>query len=256
MSPRLSCLAVFVVAAAQCLPACGRPATDAPSTTPTPATTTTATADPRPTPGTPRCGANHGISIEGQRGTIGAANVRNVIADANARFEGCFTARLEALPVLSGRIEMKLRVGEDGAVRWAVPTQSTLGDAEAEQCMLGVARSLRFEAPCGGEAEVTHQLDMDGGPDRRPAVEVPAARFDPVLRTHRRELDACRAPDAALHGARVWLYLAPDGSVAAAGAPAATEAELTATGCVLRALRTWRVTSPGSWYARTILTLP
>lgn len=243
---------------AHLLLACGRPAPDPAPTTASTASTTTATAPvATPSPVAPRCGGvRGGIAIEGQMGTIPTANVRSVIAEADPRFEACFTARLEALPVLAGRIEMKLRVAEDGAVRWVVPLQSTLGDRSVEECMLGVARGLRFEAPCGGEAEVTHQLDMDGGPDRRPATEVPAARLDVAMRNHRREIEACRSPEASLRGARVWLYLAPDGSVAAAGAPATTEAELTATQCALRALRAWRVGSPGSWYARTVVTLP
>ncbi len=256
MNPHACRLAV-ALAASYAFTACGRPAPDPAPTVATQGATTAAAADPPTTPAAPRCGGSRGgISIEGQLGTIAPGNVRRVIAEADPRFEACFTARLEALPVLAGRIEMKIRVGEDGAARWAVPTQSTLGDVEVERCMLEVARSLRFEPPCGGEAEVTHQLDMDGGPDRRPAVEVPPSRFDPVLRTHRRELDACRAPEAALHGARVWVYLAADGTVAAAGAPSSSVAELTATGCVLRAVRTWRVASPGSWYGRTTLTLP
>jgi hypothetical protein len=243
---------------AQTLLACGRPAPDPVPAASSAAGTTTVTAPvSAPVSAPTRCGGTRGgIAIEGQMGTIPTANVRSVIAEADPRFEACFTARLEVLPVLAGRIEMKLRVAEDGAVRWAVPLQSTLGDRSVEECMLGVARGLRFEAPCGGEAEVTHQLDMDGGPDRRPATEVPAARLDVAMRNHRREIEACRSPEAALHGARVWLYLAPDGSVAAAGAPATTEAELTATQCALRALRAWRVGSPGSWYARTVVTLP
>lgn len=227
---------------------------------PPPATTPAPAAQPAPRPvsaPTARGGCDGGaggIQIEGQLGTIAVENVRRVVRDGNEGLQSCFTRRLEALPVLSGRVELKLRVGTDGAVRWAAPTSSTMGDREVERCMIEHARTLRFNEPCGGEAEVSTAIEMDGGPDARPATAWPAARLAPTLRQRRAQLAACRGQSQA--AVAVSLYVAQDGSVAAAGASAADEEALAVSECVLREVRAWRLPSPGSWYARATFNLP
>ena len=194
------------------------------------------------------------MSIEGQLGTIAPANVRRVMHDAEAALMSCYTRRVEALPCLAGRVELRLRVSEDGAVRWAIPTRSTLGDRDTERCMVEAASALRFEPPCGGEAEVTTALDMEGGPDRRPATDWAAQRVEVALRARRTALAACRRGDRS--PLQVTVYVAPDGSVAAAGAALASQESAAMTDCVLREVQALRLPTPGSWYARTTVTIP
>jgi hypothetical protein len=226
---------------------------------------TPAEAAPQPAPqepsGPPRrgpmrggCDGGGGIQVEGQLGTIPVENVRRVVRDGNDALAACFRARLEALPCLAGRVELKLRVGTDGAVRWAVPVASTMGDHEVERCMIDRARELRFSPPCGGEAEVSTSIELDGGPDARAAVSWPAARVAAMLRQRRAQLLTCRG---SLRGdVHLTAYVARDGSVAAAGSDAANPEALTASECALREVRAWRLPSPGSWYARVTFNLP
>jgi hypothetical protein len=205
-------------------------------------------------PPPPRCGGTQGMSIEGQMGALDPNRVRRVMSHGEASMTACYTRRLDALPCLAGHIGLRIRVGEDGAVRWAIPTASTLGDRATERCIVEAASALRFEPPCGGEAEVTYALDLDGGADRRPATDVPAQRIETALRTRRTALATCRHGDRT--PLRVTLYVAPDGTIAAAGAPLATHESAALTDCVLREVQALRVPTPGSWYARTTVTIP
>lgn len=207
-----------------------------------------------PPPSSSPCGDHHGMSIEGQLGTIAGGNVRRVMRDAEATLMACYTNRVEALPVLAGRIELRLRVGDGGAVRWAIPARSTLGDRATERCMVEAASALRFDAPCGGEAEVTYALEMDGGPDRRPATAWGAQRVEAALRARRTALATCRRNDHS--PLQVTLYVAPNGSVAAAGAALSSSEATAMTDCVLREVQALRLPTPGSWYARTTVTIP
>ena len=206
-----------------------------------------------PTP-TSRCGGVQGMSIEGQMGSLDPARVRRTLRDAESTLTACYTRRVDALPCLSGHIGLRIRVGEDGAVRWAIPTASTLGDRVTERCIVEAAAALRFEAPCGGEAEVTYALDLDGGPDRRPATAWTPQRVEAALRTRRTALAACRHGDHA--PIQVTLYVAPDGTVAAAGGPLASHEAAAMTDCVLREVQALHLPTPGSWYARTTVTIP
>ena len=114
--------------------------------------------------------------------------------------------------------------------------------------------ALHFEAPCGGESEVRYALDLDGGPDRRAATAWTAQRVETALRTRRTALATCRHGDRT--ALQVTLYVAPDGTVAAAGAPLASHEALALTECVLREVQALHLPTPGSWYARTTVTIP
>lgn len=210
------------------------------------------------TPHTPRCAQTHGITLEGQLGTISQGNVRRVFQDAEAHLNECYTARLSALPWLSGRIELTLRVGLDGAVRWAVPSTSTFGDRVTEQCFVDRAKALRFDAPCGGEAQVTWSTQADPGPDVRPPITLPSTfspRITALLRQHRAALTACGPTDNTTP-VEVLFTVASDGTIASAGASASTPAALERTDCIVREVLRWHTTSPGSWYARGSATIP
>lgn len=201
-----------------------------------------------------RCGNAHGIAIEGQMGALDPNRVRRTLHDAEPTLTACYTHRVEELPCLAGHIDLRIRVGEDGAVRWAIPTTSTLGDRATERCIVDAAAALHFEPPCGGESEVTYGLDFEGGPDRRPATAWTPQRVETALRTRRTALATCRHGDRS--ALQVTLYVAPNGSVAAAGAALASHEALEMTDCVLREVQALHLPTPGSWYARTTVTIP
>lgn len=211
--------------------------------------------------GAPRSRADRARGVQRRRrgdtdrrpaGTIPVENVRRVVRDGNAGLQACFTRRLEALPCLSGRVELKLRVGADGAVRWAAPTSSTMGDREVERCMIDHAlaalqRALRRR----GRGLNVHRAGRRPRRAPRDGLARGAARPDPAAAAR-----AARGlPRASRAAVAVTLYVAQDGGVAAAGA-SADEEGLAVSECVLREVRAWRLPSPGSWYARATFNLP
>ncbi len=54
----------------------------------------------------------------------------------------------------------------------------------------------------------------------------------------------------------ITLYAAPHGTVATAGVSVPSQAAAAAADCLVREVTSWHVPDPGSWYARTTLTLP
>lgn len=228
------------------------------STTPVTQTRTATAAAASVDAGASACPSTQGgMSIEGQLGTLAQPRVRAALREAESRLTACFTRRLETIPCLSGRVAFKIRVGEDGSVRWVMPTASTMGDRDTERCMQQELAHTDFGHPCGGEAEVTWSMELDGGPDARPATVWPASRLDALLRQRRAALTACRNGNPA--ALSVTLYAAPGATattVASAGVSIpAPEAEEVAD-CVLREVRAWRLPSPGSWYARATVDIP
>ncbi|MBI5511404.1 MAG: AgmX/PglI C-terminal domain-containing protein [Deltaproteobacteria bacterium] len=194
------------------------------------------------------------MTIEGQLGTLPQGVVSRVVRDATDSLAECYTRRHQALPFLSGAITLKLRVGSDGAVRYALPIESTLGDRETERCMVERAQALRFTEPCGGEAEVTFPLELEASSDARPATPIPASRLDAALREHRAAVARCTSGVQSATF-RVTVYVTPEGRVAASGTSIPSPEAVSAADCITREVNGWRLPSPGSWYARTTLDL-
>lgn len=62
----------------------------------------------------------------------------------------CYTKELEKSKGLAGRVSVKFNIGPDGKVTQATAEESTLGNAAAEACILGVVKGIEFPAPAGG----------------------------------------------------------------------------------------------------------
>lgn len=189
-----------------------------------------------------------GMSIEGQLGSISQAELTRVLRPATDQFAACYNDRLAERSYLSGRIELKIRIGTDGAPRWVIPLHSTIGDRPTEQCMIERAMALRFPRPCGGETETVYPLEFEGGDDSRPATPWDSERIRPAIEQHRSALQRCTA------GARgpfeVTLYAGPRGVVGSVGVAVPNETAAAAVDCIVREVSSWRLPDPGSWYAK------
>jgi len=238
----------LVSVAAAALSACGSAQTSSTTTT-----SATPTASAAPVAEVASEQTSGGMVLEGQMGYLSAAQLQSVLGPAAGALSECYTDRLAEDTFLSGAIELKFRIGADGTPLWVIPTSSTLGDRTIEQCMIQRAMALRFPRPRGGETETTYPLTLDGGDDARPATDWPPSRIEHVATQHHGALERCT------HGMvgpfTVTLYAAPHGTVASVGVSVANQGAAAAIDCLVREVRTWHVPDPGSWYARSSVTV-
>jgi len=62
----------------------------------------------------------------------------------------CYTNELEKNKGLAGSVSVKFNIGSDGKVTQASAEGSTLSNAAAESCIVGVVKGIEFPAPAGG----------------------------------------------------------------------------------------------------------
>src|SRR5260221_14251031 len=62
-----------------------------------------------------------GIVIEGQMGFLSPEQLSAVLTPATSQLAACYNDRLAANSYLAGRIELKFRIGVDGAPVWVIP---------------------------------------------------------------------------------------------------------------------------------------
>jgi TonB family protein len=78
------------------------------------------------------------------------STIARVISRHAGQISYCYEGRLSADPNLSGKVTVSFTIDPTGAVSDADISQSTLGDAALEQCMLARVRTWKFPEPKGG----------------------------------------------------------------------------------------------------------
>lgn len=190
-----------------------------------------------------------GLAMTGLMGTISADSVRDTLQMRQDRFLYCFTRRLDAVSVLGGTIELAFRVKVDGDVLWVYPKHSTIGDRETERCILEVASTAHFHRPRGGEAEFTWPFEVAPPDDVRPALSWMADRVAPQLARDADLGARCRPPGSHVTFS-ITAYVAPGGTVLAAGGASSDLGGVDAVDCVLDAVRAWSMPDPISYPAK------
>ncbi len=168
----------------------------------------------------------------------------------------CYTTGLERLDYLSGDVKFYIRVKADGRLHWAFFEQSTIGDRQTEQCMLGVLGDTQWPIPDGGEAEVHTGLGFDAPSGVRAPSDWSADRVAQAVAQKGDAASACKK-----HGSgtfQVTAYVGSDhgsGHVLAAGAAAPNAASAPDVDCVLGVVRGMKLPSPGSYPAKVSFSL-
>ena len=116
------------------------------------------------------------------------------------RFGDCLSQASSRVEFIGGHVKFFVRIALDGTAKWAYLSESTIGDRDAERCMLNVAKGTRWPMPAEGEGQAQKAFDFDPSPDVRDAV--------PWGRSHREDARD-GAPEArSLHAAAPGRYKA------------------------------------------------
>jgi hypothetical protein len=187
-----------------------------------------------------------GAQITGLMGTIPRDEVEDALNPRMQRFFACFEARMRRVEFLSGNIRLSFRIHTDGNVMWVHTSESDVGDREAEQCILQIARGVRFPRPRGGEAEFSWGFGFDAPEDVRPPLDWAEGNLGD------RSADVAElARECDARGSySVTAYITPGGRVLAAGGSTPTADGEAALDCILERVRGWHMPDPGSYAAK------
>ncbi len=89
-------------------------------------------------------------------GALDSAAIAAVVKSKLSGIKYCYEKELKNNPKLSGKVLVAFTIGETGDVVSYSVLNSTLGNAEAEQCMLRMIRRWKFPAPKGGQVTVEY----------------------------------------------------------------------------------------------------
>jgi hypothetical protein len=188
------------------------------------------------------------LSTRSELGTVDPDAVKQVFHLLNDRFSKCQESRLEHIEVLSGPVKFFVRIGEDGAARWAYLEESELGDRDTEKCLVAAALEARWPRPQGGEAEVRYSMDLPLQASR-PPNDWNSDKVVRALVSHGHAIAECKA--GASVPFRATMYVGPGGHVLAAGVAMSSRDDESKADCLAELLTKMKgLPSPGSWPAK------
>ncbi len=156
-------------------------------------------------------------------------------AFASLDVTGCVAPRLEQLEALGGELKLKMRIDRKGSTRWAYLSRSTLGDRDAEKCVLDLVKARSWPRPLGGEGLAEKEFVVDA---RTEPVTLDERRAVPQVARARADAAKCR--NGVKGSFLATVYVEPDGRVAAAGVSVPSEKGEDVADCMVEALRKTR----------------
>jgi hypothetical protein len=129
-------------------------------------------------------------------GSIDQRKVEQTFANlVNGPLENCHKQGRDRVEYLTGDVKVFLRVDGNGRVKYGYFEDSTIGDRETEKCILGIFNGTSWPKPEGGEAEVRSGFGWGPGGEREPTTwssdKVATALVD--AKDVRKEVDKCKA---------------------------------------------------------------
>jgi hypothetical protein len=193
-----------------------------------------------------------GFGVQQEMGELDEKKTTATFEHVSSDLQKCFSQGVGRLPYLSGEVRLVVRIAESGSAKWAFVKESTLGDRQTENCMLGVLKSASWPKPVGGEGQAEKGLSFDPGGDERPPVAWSPDRLGGALGKAKGELASCRS-SAGAGPMQATLYVGTDGKAQAVGVSGADEKAEKAVSCIQSALEKITFPSPGSWPAKVTI---
>ena len=186
------------------------------------------------------------MQVTSELGFIDPLQTKKAFRALDADFDRCEEQAVRKLAVLSGDLKFFVRVNVTGHAKYAYLLESTVGDHEVEECFVKVVEQASFPKPQGGEAEVTYRTNLKASP-ARPATEWSVDRVAHLVQRAR----SCKDGSSARY--QVTMYVGPggrSGRVLSVGVAASETDSDARVSCILQAVRSGGVPTPGSWPAK------
>jgi hypothetical protein len=188
------------------------------------------------------------LQMKSELGSVDPAAVKQAFHVLDDKFADCQKRGTDRVELLAGSAKFFVRIGADGAAKWAYLEESEIGDRATEKCLVDVALGARWPRPDGGEAEVRYGMELPQQATR-PPTDWPSDKVAQALGKHGAAIDKCKAgAGSAFHAT---MYVGPGGKVLAAGVVTAAKDADDTVDCLAGVLEKMKgLPSPGSWPAK------
>lgn len=170
-------------------------------------------------------------SVASEIGGMSHDGVEQSLKELHPAFIQCVEQASQRLSAIGGRVSVRMRVDPQGNVRWAYLSDTTLGDREAEACVLDLVKGRRWPQPKSGDGLAETSFEVDAAVSPR---ELSAAKAKKLARSAGKATRSCRkgVPGKFL----ATVYVGRTGKVLSAGVAPPNEKAESASDCIAAAL--------------------
>jgi hypothetical protein len=175
-------------------------------------------------------------SYEAEIGGLSHDDVAKQFDELRPELMDCVAHATTQLSAIGGRVSLRMRVGRDGSLRWAYLSDSTLGNRDAERCVLDTVKSQTWPKPLSGDGLAEMGFEVDPAD---PPAALPSSKRTLLEKRAGKATRSCR--EGIRGGFRATVYLARSGKLLSAGVTPPDQRGETASDCIADALRGLRV---------------
>ncbi len=175
-------------------------------------------------------------SYEAEIGGLSHDDVKKKFDDLRPQLMACVEQATNRLSVVGGRVSLRMRVGRDGSLRWAYLSDSTLGDRDAERCVLETVKSQTWPKPLSGDGLAEMGFEVE------PADSPGTLSSSKMTLLEKRAIKATRSCREGIRGEfRATVYVSRSGKLLSVGVTPPDQRGETASDCIAEALRGLRL---------------
>lgn len=183
--------------------------------------------------------------MESEIGGMNEEDINRAFNSLGPAIQACIETGSGRVKPLGGHVTIALRIGRDGAPKWAYLKESTLGDRETEKCLLDAARAKTWPKPLGGDGLAEKSFDLEPRTQPLPLEE---ERVKKSIALVRKESAKCRQGVRGTFTATA--YIRTNGQVLAAGVTPPDEKGEDAVDCFVDIIKRVKFASPGNRIAK------
>jgi hypothetical protein len=152
--------------------------------------------EPKPDESRTRGSGGPALQASQELGSIDQRKVEQTFAGlTQGPMENCHKQGRDRVEFLTGDVKVFLRIDGNGRVKYGFFEDSTIGDRDTEKCIMGVFQSASWPKPVGGEAEIRNGFGWGPGGEREPTSwssdKVTGALVE--AKDVRKEVDKCKS---------------------------------------------------------------
>lgn len=188
-----------------------------------------------------------GMEMMQEFGGMNEEKVQKTIERLYPSLSDCLMEGYKRVEFLGGEVAFLVKVNMEGRAEAAHAESSTLGDYQAEQCMLDKLRASRWPKPVGGRIGLARtSIAFDPPADIRAPVRWHEDDVHATIESARADLDACGRGGPFT----ITAYVNTRGKVMSAGVSHSDDSGESTAACLVGAVQSIQFPSPGSWPAK------
>jgi hypothetical protein len=110
------------------------------------------------------------LVVQQELGSIDERGVASTFDRLSGSLQKCQADGRARVEYLAGDVKVYLRIDSNGHVKYGWFEESSLGDRDTERCIFDVFKNATWPKPIGGEAEVRHGFGFDPAGERQPTT--------------------------------------------------------------------------------------